>query len=187
MWNLLYPYRNGTFIQSEVVGEIIEFVRTRLQIKDRKLTRDVYSTIMELMINVKEHASRSPKIQEWWLIAYYNSEKNSVTFALLDRGTGIPSTIRKKFKDLLSLSDTELLMSTLLGENRSETRLPYRGKGLPRVYKYIVDGKLKNLYIISKKGYFDSKKAENCNDIDLPFCGTIISWDFIPELTDENN
>ena len=142
---------------------------------------------MELMINVKEHASRNQKLQEWWLVAYYNEKNQCVSFSMLDRGRGIPTTIKKKFKDLFNLSDTQLLISTLLGEQRSETALPYRGKGLPKIYEYVLDNKVKNLYIISNNGFFSSEKIKECIDLETPFVGTLVSWDFIPEVIDENN
>lgn len=179
--------KSGTLVQSEIVGEIIDFARKKLQLNNKKMTRDIYTTIMELMINVKEHASRNKKLQEWWLVAYYNENKNSVSFSMLDRGRGIPTTIKRKFRDLFNLSDTQLLISTLLGEERSETALPYRGKGLPKIYEYVIDNKVKNLYIISNKGFFSSENISNCDDLEVPFVGTLVSWDFIPEVHDENN
>ena len=179
--------KSGTLVQSEIVGEIITFAREKLSLNNKKMTRDIYTTIMELMINVKEHASRNQKLQEWWLVAYYNEKNKCVSFSMLDRGRGIPTTIKKKFKDLFILSDTELLISTLLGEQRSETALPYRGKGLPKIYEYVLDNKVKNLYIMSNKGFFSSEKIKECFDLETPFVGTLVSWDFIPEVTNENN
>lgn len=174
--------KSGTFVQSETVGEIIEFARKKLNLSNRTMTRDIYTTIMELMINVKEHASRNKtKLQEWWLVAYYNSEKKCVSFAMLDRGRGIPTTIKRKFRDLFNLSDTELLISTLLGEQRSETDLPYRGRGLPKIFEYVMDNKLKNLYIISNKGFFSSDNNRRKDELKTSFVGTLVYWDFIPE------
>lgn len=179
--------KTGTLVQSEIVGEVIHFVREKLSLKNKKLTRDIYTTIMELMINVKEHASRNKKLQEWWLVAYYNEGKKCVSFAMVDRGRGIPTTIKKKFRDLFSLSDTQLIISTLLGEQRSETALPYRGKGLPKIYEYVLDNKVKNLYIISNNGFFSSENIKENFDLKKSFSGTLVSWDFIPEVNNENN
>lgn len=174
--------KSGTFVQSETVGEIIEFARNKLNLNNRIMTRDIYTTIMELMINVKEHASRkNSRLQEWWLVAYYNSKKKCVSFAMLDRGRGIPTTIKRKFRDLFNLSDTELLISTLLGEQRSETALPYRGRGLPKIFEYVMDNKLKNLYIISNKGFFSSDNNRGKEELNTSFVGTLVYWDFIPE------
>lgn len=176
----------GTFVQSEIAGEVIQFARDKLLLNNKKLTRDIYTTIMELMINVKEHASRNEKLQEWWLVAYHNDDKNCISFAILDCGRGIPTTIKRKFRDLFYLSDSLLLKSTLLGEKRSETNLPYRGKGLPKIYEYALENKVKNLYIMSNKGFFSSEDSGKCKDLDIPFKGTLVCWDFIPEVRYEN-
>jgi len=169
--------RDGTMVDSVEATAVIKFIRNKLNITKKLTTRAVFTTIMEAMNNVREHAYGSRKNQGWWLMALPEKDAEIIHFSLADNGKGIPETIRKKFMEQILSKDAELIRAAVL-ENRSETKLYYRGNGLPKL-KTLIDKKMiKNLHIISKKGYYymDEDKV-----FQLPFeyHGTIIFWDFI--------
>ncbi len=172
--------RSDELVDPEEAGSVVKFVRDKLNIKRNQMTKAVYTTIMEAMNNVREHAYTGRKNKRWWLMALPEKSCDIIHFALLDNGRGIPTTIKKKIPEYFFSSDSELIRSTVLEKNRSETRLIYRGLGLPSM-KSLVDKKMiKNLNIISKNGLYcvDSDNAVNLN---YDFNGTLICWDFVKE------
>jgi len=169
--------RDGTMVDPVEATAVIVFIRNKLHITKRQTTRAVFTTIMEAMNNVREHAYGTRKNQGWWLMALPEKDAKIIHFSLADNGRGIPETIRKKGIEQIISKDADLIKAAV-SENRSETKLYYRGNGLPKL-KTLVDKKMiKNLHIISKRGYYymDEDKA-----FQLPFeyHGTIIFWDFI--------
>lgn len=172
--------RSSDSVISEDAGAVVAFVRDKLKIGRGNLTRAVYTTIMETMNNVREHAYSEISYNKWWLMALYSEEEAMVRFALLDNGRGIPSTIRRKLPDLFTGSDSNLIRSTMLGENRTETRLAYRGNGLPRIKMLADNRSIRNLYVISKNGFYLVDK-DMARDTAVYFRGTLISWDFCKE------
>jgi anti-sigma regulatory factor (Ser/Thr protein kinase) len=173
--------RNDEMVNPEEAKAIIQFIRNKLHITKIHTTRAIYATIMEAMNNVREHAYEGRKNQGWWLMALPEKDSELIHFSLADNGRGIPETIQKKGFEHFSLTSKDAdLIKAAVSENRSETKLFYRGNGLPKL-KTLIDKKMiKNLHIISKKGYYymDEDKA-----FQLPFVyhGTIIFWDFIKE------
>jgi len=169
--------RNDLIVNPVEASAVIQFVRAKLKITKKVITRSVFTTIMEAMNNVKEHAYGTRKNQGWWLMALPEKDSDIIHFSLADNGKGIPETIRKKWSERITSNDGDLIRAAVL-ENRSETKLFYRGNGLPKLKKLVETGMIKNLYIISKKGYYfvDEDKVYT-----LPFdyFGTIIFWDFI--------
>ena len=169
--------RDSEIVDPVEAAEVIKFIRSKLHITKKMTTRAVFTTIMETMNNVREHAYGSRKNQGWWLMALPEKDTEIIHFSLADNGKGIPETIRKKFMEQIISKDADLIRAAVL-ENRSETKLYYRGNGLPKL-KTLIDKKMiKNLYIISKKGYYYIDEDEV---FQLPFeyHGTIIFWDFI--------
>jgi len=169
--------RDATIVDPVEAAAVIKFIRSKLHITKKQTTRAVFTTIMEAMNNVREHAYGTRKNQGWWLMALPEKDAQIIHFSLADNGKGIPETIRKKGMEHFFPRDVELIRAAVL-ENRSETKLYYRGNGLPKL-KTLVDKKMiKNLHIISKKGYYYMDEDEV---FQLPFeyHGTIIFWDFI--------
>jgi len=171
--------RDDIIVNPIEAAAVINFIRNKLHITKKMTTRAVFTTIMETMNNVREHAYGSRKNQGWWLMALPEKESEVIHFSLADNGRGIPETIRKRAIEQIISKDADLIRAAVL-ENRSETKLYYRGNGLPKL-KTLIDNKMiKNLYIISKRGYYymDEDKV-----FQLPFeyHGTIIFWDFIKE------
>ena len=176
--------RSDVLIRSDDAGAVIKFVRNRLKITDKTLTKAVYTTIMETMNNVKEHAYAGRKNFGWWLMAMPAREEDIIYFTLVDNGKGIPGTVRRKLRlsEIIPFmeNDAKLIQATVLEQNRSSTRLPYRGLGLPKLKKLADNKKIRNLNIISRNGGYliDADKPYN---LGVEFYGTMISWDFIKE------
>jgi anti-sigma regulatory factor (Ser/Thr protein kinase) len=174
--------RSDEMVRPDEAAAVISFVRKRLNIKHKKMTRAIFTTIMEAMNNVREHAYDDRKNRRWWLMALPERDSDVIHFSLLDNGKGIPATIRKKLMDVIPFrgNDADLIRSTVLEKNRSETKLVYRGLGLPKMKKLVDDKMIKNLNIISKWGgyYIDGDNTYNLNS---EYFGTLIYWDFVKE------
>jgi anti-sigma regulatory factor (Ser/Thr protein kinase) len=180
----LLSVRSDTTIRSDEAGAVLEFVRRKLGINDKVLTRAVYKTIMESMTNVRDHAyiNKEEKNYGWWLMALPDRDGQMIRFALIDNGKGIPRTIKKKnIENLGAIRDEVLIRAAIFEEDRSSTRLSFRGKGLPAMKKLVDSKKIRNLHIISRKGGFliDEDKLYNLNG--RQYYGTIISWEFIKD------
>ena len=182
--NNVLSVRSDELIRSDEAGAVIEFVRNKLKLKDKVLTRAVYTTIMETMNNVKEHAYEGRKNFGWWLMALPEREEDIIHFAIIDIGIGIPGTIRRKFRisEMLPFmeNDGKLIQATVLEQNRSSTKLPYRGLGLPKLKKIVDNRKIRNLNIISRKGGY-LMDEDQPYDLNGEYFGTMISWDFVKE------
>jgi hypothetical protein len=143
----------------------------------------VYRALMEAMANTCYHANPKEKaIETWFLSAYHNQERNLISFAFIDYGVGIFKS--RKMRDLATLITSSLgftdnktiLRQILEGKIESSTKLPYRGKGLPAIYKGLERNYYSNLKIIS-----NNVKADPSNDIYLDlkreFSGTLIYFE----------
>lgn len=64
-------------------------------------------------------------------------------------------------------------MSALRGENRTETNQLNRGNGLPIIYDGYLKNEIKDLVIISKRGYIKNNTEQL---IPFPLKGTLYSW-----------
>lgn len=143
----------------------------------------VYRALMESMANTCYHA-KPQKIGEetWWLTVYHNKENNHVSFAFIDLGVGIFRSSKmtdfiSKASSLFGLSDNrDILKEIISGRKLSSTKIPYRGKGLPTIYKGLERNYYSNLKIIS-----NDVKADLSNDVYLKlkteFKGTFLYWE----------
>lgn len=151
----------GSKSEPLIAKQICDYVNNVLGTQ-RVYTRFLYNILIELMTNTKQHAyNNSDKYfsHKWYI--FVENVNHSIKFIFLDIGDGIPKTIRKKFtekfienmdkifnKPILSLEDNEYILSALEGHKRSQTKLPYRGKGLPKIYQYYIDNNIHNLKIM---------------------------------------
>ena len=171
----------GNEASPQVAGEVCDFVHslTNLSILDTKF---LYPMIIELMTNTTQHAYNSISFMEnnWYI--YVEDRKDSVKFVFLDTGIGIPKTIRTKFGEriasILSNNDAYFIASSLRGEFRSETRLEYRGKGLPEIYNRINSSGIENFAIVSGQGKCVVDEFGNIVETPLKniLNGTLLSW-----------
>ena len=143
----------------------------------------VYQALMESMANTCYHAKPQQIGEEtWWLTLYHDKEDNHVSFAFIDLGVGIfkssnVSGFREQLSMLFGIKDNrDVLKEIITGNKLSSTKIPYRGKGLPTIYKGLERNYYSNLKIIS-----NDVKADLGNDnfvkLKKEFSGTFIYFE----------
>ncbi|MBR5023413.1 MAG: hypothetical protein IKY18_09570 [Oscillospiraceae bacterium] len=181
---------NGTDADNILAGAFCEFVHNNCN-KDYTSTKRLYPMIIELMTNTHQHAYHLPYELDGHLEMYSNwyifaqDLGSAVHFVFLDTGSGIPSTVsrklREKVSDILSVNnDAVYLESALKGDySRSETKLAYRGKGLPGIYEDCKNNQICNLKIIScrAKCLVNNDGLITAQNMSSYFEGTLFSWD----------
>jgi len=166
-----------------LAGAFCDFVQRCCKVSISE-TKNLYTRIIELMTNTRQHAYKgkdaSSMIRNWYIFAQDMSD--CVHFVFLDTGAGIPKTVAKKFRErileLMLENDAMYLRSALLGDFRSETKQGHRGKGLPGIYEDVQKKNIKNLNVISGRGVCSAEEAEIVSiGLKTPFEGTLFSWD----------
>lgn len=168
-----------------LAGEICEFVHSHSN-ANRLDTKSLYTMVMELMTNTKQHAYTNNTIMNKNWYVFVEDMQTCMRFVFLDTGAGIPNTIRtkgfiEKIKNALNTDDAYFIASALRGEVRSETRLDYRGKGLPEVYNRASSKYINDFSIISGFGRCDISEdgeiIETKLGDELP--GTMLCWKLV--------
>lgn len=138
------------------------------------------------MANTKKHAKGTTKRDEkWWLMSYYDSSSKITTVSFIDTGVGIfeSTKIKRALKLLVSIgikTRGDILRSILKGEIESSTGLPYRGKGLPKIYDDFKRKHIHSLHIISNNAYADVAN-ENYYELTDSLKGTFLYWQILPK------
>lgn len=151
-----------------------------------KPLRPLYRTLIECMANTKKHAKGENIHDEtWWLAVYHNSATKTTNFSFIDTGVGIFRSARVKKITKLAVqlgitSNTQILIDILQGKIESSTGLPYRGKGLPKIYSDFSKNHLHNLYIISNN-VFANFGAGIFVELKIPLNGTFLYWEIMPD------
>jgi len=143
----------------------------------------IYKALMESMANTCYHAKPQQIGHEtWWLTVYHDREDNHVSFAFIDLGVGIfksskMNDFKAKAASLFGLSDNrDILKEIISGRKLSSTKIPYRGKGLPTIYKGLERNYYSNLKIISNDVKADLSKDEFVK-LKKEFNGTFLYWE----------
>jgi len=145
-------------------------------------TRAAYTALIELMSNTHNHAKgKRANLEMWWAAVYGDANRKRVCYSFLDTGVGIFRSVRMTLVRRLLLplgirTDPELLCEILQGNVASSTALPYRGKGLPTIYKKSESGDLKSLFIIANDVFADVTKGVY-RSLEVPFKGTLLYWE----------
>ena len=178
---------SGHSAEGQTVKSVCDFVISKL-CYTRIETMKLYNMIMELMSNTKNHAYINQSLTilaDWYIFVYYLPQKNAVRFIFLDTGAGIPTTVRKRLyepaKELVRNLNphTDYIKSALDGDFlRSRTGEAYRGNGLPTINSFYKEGYIKDLTIISNRGYFSEAKQD---DLDSGLDGTLFYWELSRE------
>lgn len=186
-------------ITSDNVKHWKHFVGTRIEAGVYKdLTLDVVSHIEhpeshrfggcldEAVSNCVNHAYKGTSKAgnergSWWM---FSSPKESGLFvAIYDIGIGIPSSLKMdpdwKFLWLRNTNDAKAIKAAVETE-RSSTKLPHRGKGLPEMLEFCRSLNTGELVILSGKGGV----LYNCNKEEKPklfkfkvkLPGTLVLW-----------
>lgn len=171
--------KSGNTINQYIVKDICDFVIQKFNI-NRKQCRFLYDMLMEMMANTSQHAYNSNRLLNYWYL-FVEKHADSIKFVFLDTGLGIPQTISKKiFSEKMNIikekTDAEYIYSALKGESRTRTTKGHRGKGLPKIYNYNEDGKIKYLQIISGRGLIEKNEKIVLKN---KFAGTLFSWEIM--------
>jgi hypothetical protein len=133
-----------------------------------------------------EHENGCNCEKGWWMFARQNQE--TLYVVMYDSGIGIPSSLEKKpelvekirnWTRIGKQSDTKLI-DIAVESNRTSTRLPHRGKGLPEMLEFVKQGHVGGFAIFSRKGAFTytaNDQNEKGRDFDSPIKGTLIKWE----------
>ncbi|MBB3696909.1 hypothetical protein KMW28_22300 [Flammeovirga yaeyamensis] len=153
----------------------------------KKRNSKLYGLIMEMMANSINHGY--PKgnnllnltfrsawfIKKSWLLSI-SHQKEKVTFVFLDYGVGILETIKLKLgqKVLNSISprNEKILLQVFNGKIGSRTGLPFRGKGLPKIYTSFQQNYISDLFVLTNNVILDYKN-QNFYKLKSDFNGTL--------------
>ena len=179
--------RQNKKAEGRIANELIKHA-TKIIFGQEARCPGVYKALMESMANTCYHA-KPEKIghETWWLTVYHDRTLNKVSFAFIDLGIGIfKSSKVANFRDKLSKffgirDNRKVLKEIISGRKLSRTKIPYRGKGLPTIYKGLERNYYNNLKIISNDVKVDFG-ADNYERLSKEFSGTFIYW----ELNDTN-
>jgi hypothetical protein len=144
-----------------------------------------YSALIECMSNTHNHATGKREqhgAEIWYSTVYGEGTSRSVSYAFLDTGVGIfrsvrLSALKKLYNKLFRGQDhRDILRDILLGRVASRTGLPFRGKGLPGIYKSFLAGRIKSLIIVSNDVYADVAN-DDYRVLRMEFPGTLLYWE----------
>lgn len=143
----------------------------------------VYRALMESMANTCYHAKPQQIGHEtWWLTVYHDKQLNKVSFAFIDMGVGIfksskMSSFRENLSAFFGITDNrDVLKEIINGRKMSSTKIPYRGKGLPSIYKGLERNYYSDLKIISNDVKADLS-ANKYEKLPKEFNGTFLYWE----------
>lgn len=143
-----------------------------------------FATLVECMSNTHNHATGRTATQgteTWYSTVYGDKDRNRISFTFLDTGVGIFKSvryglIRRVYKLVKWQDDRQILRDILHGQVESRTGLPFRGKGLPSIYRDLQAGRIKSLVIVANDVY-----ANVANDdyriLDTNYPGTLLYWE----------
>lgn len=165
-----------------LAGQICDFVHAH-SAYGRLETKSLFTMIMELMANTKQHAyNDNCHMENNWYV-FVEDNPAFLNFVFLDTGEGIPKTIYtkglvEKIKSAFNSADAFFIASALRGELRSETGLCYRGKGLPEIYQRAASNYIKDFSIISGYGHCSIEQDGSIKETSLrdALSGTMLCW-----------
>lgn len=141
----------------------------------------IYPMFIEMMANSINHAFLGKGKQKWLISKTHIKDENKIIISFIDTGIGILQTLNRKWfqnKLLKSLfiNENDLLLSAFKGEIGSRTKLEYRGKGLPKIFRIFERGYISNLFILTNNAILDFENNK-FQDITENFNGTLYSFE----------
>lgn len=182
-------------VDSELGNDLIKNASKTIWGQERRC-QGVQRTLIELMLNTNNHADDSKKGEKhWWLSVHHDKINKKVSFAFIDFGVGIFTSLNNKrtgskffgvidkLKERVQFgNNAELLRLILDGTlHRTATGKPYHGKGLPGINKARERNQISNLNIITNDVHA-KLDSDTFSIIPKSFSGTFIYW----ELNNEN-
>ena len=177
-----FQIQSGEKTDVSIASQLTDFIAQHSGI-DGKYLRFFYIMIIELMSNTSKHAyeEQGGSLFQplWYCYADYLDKEEKICMSFLDLGLGIPVTVKRKwYEHILQKNDCEYIVSALNGENRSETGMPNRGKGLPQIAEYCHLGYIDAMRIISESADVGVLKETMIQRrVSLSFKGTLFYWE----------
>ena len=190
------PVISGNFSEGyrDTLDEVVESIKQ--EIYKGKLTpieeMRMGSAVQEAVLNVLHHAYPASTYSErvshmkWWMI--YGVIQNQLFLAILDRGVGIPATLKGKdwvtgllgsfgVEKLDALSDVKRI-ELALKKGESRTQQQERGLGGPTIMELVDKNEYGQLSIISNRGIYCRAQGavESIRDSRLSMQGTLVQW-----------
>lgn len=161
-----------------LAGQLIDFAAkddgNRLRLKTS------YGHLLECMGNTHQHAAAQPGSQTWWASVFQDTERKCDCFTFVDMGVGIFNSIelnrRLKLLNLLQNTHPGILADLLQGKIQSSTKLSYRGRGLPSIYKSCRNGHIRRLTIITNDVHADAE-ADRYTPLPQELKGVVLYWE----------
>jgi hypothetical protein len=177
----MFLKERSTKVDPEIAKEIIHTGTEGLHGKAQK-RQAAYRTLIESMNNTHNHAAARgiTGIKTWWCTVYADSKRKRICYAFVDLGVGIFKSVRinrfKRFYKKLMLDNGSILKDILEGKVESSTGIPYRGKGLPSIYRHAKAGNIKSLVIVANDVYANVEKNKY-KTMRVSFGGTLLYWE----------
>jgi hypothetical protein len=169
-------------VQPQMIDEMVSFATDKLFGEYRKCG-GVTNALLETMGNTRGHAAGDPSRHEtWWAYVHCDTKSKIATYCLVDNGVGIfkgrkVSLARQALNKLGITSNIDILKKMLLRQIESSTGIPYRGRGIPSIYKSLKRGDIRNLTFIANDVIAKVEKNEY-HTLSPPFKGTFVSWEY---------
>lgn len=182
-------------VDSQLGSELIKNASKTVWGEERRC-QGVQRTLIELMLNTNNHADNTKKGEKhWWLSVHHDKINKKVSFAFIDFGVGVftsldNKTVESKFFGILEKlknsfrysNNAELLKLIMDGTlHKTATGKPYHGKGLPGINKVLERRQISNLNIITNNVHAKLDK-DVFNILSKSFSGTFVYWEL-----NENN
>lgn len=179
-------------VDSELGSELIREASKTVWGEERRC-QGVQRTLIELMLNTNNHADDSKKGEKhWWLSVHHDTKNKKVSFAFIDFGVGVFTSLNNKrssskFYGALERlqekvkygSNAELLRLILDGTlHKTATNKPYHGKGLPGINMALDRNQISNLNIVTNNVHANAE-TDTFRTISKSFSGTFVYWELM--------
>ena len=151
----------------------------------------IYGMILEMNCNSVEHAYHKNK--HWLLGVNIDKENKKIIFTYADNGFGVLGTLRRKFAEVLEdtfklKENSEILEGLFDRKYNSRFKKQYnRNKGLPVIKRAFVNGKVKDLLVITNDVSLHFGKDESLK-LNNAFSGTFYYWELdLETIENERN
>jgi hypothetical protein len=174
-----------------MIDDMVTFATQRLFGEYRKCG-GVTNAFLETMGNTRGHAGgASGQHETWWAYVHCDTDRRIATYCIVDNGVGIFKSrkvgfARQALNKIGITSNIEILKKMLRRQIESSTGIPYRGRGIPSLYKSLQRGDIRNLTIIANDVVAKVEKDEY-HTLNPPFKGTFISWEYHGEGDEKVN
>ena len=190
--------RKSERVDNEIAAKVRQQATKWLYTHDRTAP-SLYASLIECMANTRNHAHRntgarnvSTEHETWWLAVSRDVTRRAICVAFIDTGVGLFESVKlrgiaSQMRRLFGrYPNTQILKDMLRGEITSRTGLPYRGKGLPKIYNHLLRGDFSKLIFVTNDVFADVG-ADDYRTITPPFAGTLIYWEIKGDIIDVCN